>query len=578
MALSKPPSAAKGYHSPCSQPSVTNEMVLDLIGAMNCNSDYTYSTLREWLLEQFGAPCAKENFPSVSAIRQSVLRVSAKLCKLKKERNSQSKLERIQAFLQDEYHLPQTCDKITKAADSPMGDKSLYMHCDKVLQNINVELCRNLTQSQLDNEVKERKIMQLRHKMYSMHRNTSKKFIRKEDTIALQARKISEQVDTLKCLNDEVTSLKPQVEELQRDKEKLRHRVAYWKKMVVDLKEAYEHQADENIAQHQQQSSKLTERLDHLEQENTKLKETVETILEDSPDLHVTTFQNGRYTDNIRACCYELLSLNVGIKRVAPIIMTVLKNLTDLSIDKLPSKSLLCNVMVECLTLAHAQLGEELSCDDKNNYTIQSDGTTKFGEHYGTFDIATDNNTYILGIRHVFSGSAQDTLDTLKEILEDLDLVQAKLESAKVSSKIIVKLKNSMSDRHAAEKHFNQLLSEYRSDILPDVFAGWSSLRDKEKKQVIRMNNFFCGLHFLVALADAAEATTKLWKLVDSDGKASATSGTQRLIRTACKAFTHRGSEQAGCSAYFRSYLRDKGIHRIALAPFRGNRFNIIFL
>ena len=126
--------------------------------------------------------------------------------------------------------------------------------------------------------------------------------------------------------------------------------------------------------------------MDHLEQENTELKETVD-------DLHVTTFQNGRYTDNIRACCYELLSLNVGIKKVAPIIMTVLKNLTDLSIDKLPSKSLLCNMMVECLTLAHAQLGEELSCDDKNNYTIQSDGTTKFGEHYGTFDIATDNNT-----------------------------------------------------------------------------------------------------------------------------------------------------------------------------------------
>ena len=53
-------------------------------------------------------------------------------------------------------------------------------------------------------------------------------------------------------------------------------------------------------------------------------------------------------------------------------------------------------MMVECLTLAHAQLGEELSCDDKNNYTIQSDRTTKFGEHYGTFDIATDNNlTYL---------------------------------------------------------------------------------------------------------------------------------------------------------------------------------------
>ena len=32
------------------------------------NSDGTYSTLRERLLEQFGAPCEKEKLPSVSVI------------------------------------------------------------------------------------------------------------------------------------------------------------------------------------------------------------------------------------------------------------------------------------------------------------------------------------------------------------------------------------------------------------------------------------------------------------------------------------------------------------------------------
>ena len=37
-------------------------------------------------------------------------------------------------------------------------------------------------------------------------------------------------------------------------------------------------------------------------------------------------------------------------------------------------------------------------------------------------------------------------------------------------------------------------------------------------------------------------------------------------------------TEQAGCSAYFRSYLRGKGVHKIPLAQFpRGNRFNILF-
>ena len=55
----------------------------------------------------------------------------------------------------------------------------------------------------------------------------------------------------------------------------------------------------------------------------------------------------------------------------------------------------------------------------------------------------------------------------------------------------------------------------------------------------------------------------------------SRSSGTQQLIRTSCKAFHHRGSQQSGSSTLFRSYLRNHGIHKIPLAPFVGNRFNI---
>lgn len=54
-------------------------------------------------------------------------------------------------------------------------------------------------------------------------------------------------------------------------------------------------------------------------------------------------------------------------------------------------------------------------------------------------------------------------------------------------------------------------------------------------------------------------------------------SGTQCLIRTACKAFHSRGSEQAGCSTLFHTFLRRKGIDKVPPAAFRGNRFNILF-
>ncbi len=39
----------------------------------------------------------------------------------------------------------------------------------------------------------------------------------------------------------------------------------------------------------------------------------------------------------------------------------------------------------------------------------------------------------------------------------------------------------------------------------------------------------------------------------------------------------HRGSEQAGCSTHFRTYLRHNGVQKIPLASFVGNRFNILF-
>ncbi len=129
-------------------------------------------------------------------------------------------------------------------------------------------------------------------------------------------------------------------------------------------------------------------------------------------------------------------------------------------------------------------------------FTLQTDGTTKYGHHFGTYDIATTDATYHLGLCHVFSGSAQTTLDTLKEILEDLDIVSNEVGSSKVSEKVLLKIKNTMSDRHSAEKLFSQLLEDYRAGILPDIVLGWEEMSIDEKEQLVRMNNFFCGLHF----------------------------------------------------------------------------------
>lgn len=78
-------------------------------------------------------------------------------------------------------------------------------------------------------------------------------------------------------------------------------------------------------------------------------------------------------------CCYKLLSLNVGIRNVGPVIHTVLNSIAHKSVSRLPSYSSLCRMITEGLSVAEMQLGEKLTEEGSDNFTLQMDGTTKYG-------------------------------------------------------------------------------------------------------------------------------------------------------------------------------------------------------
>ena len=82
-------------------------------------------------------------------------------------------------------------------------------------------------------------------------------------------------------------------------------------------------------------------------------------------------------------------------------------------------------------------------------------------------------------------------METLKEILNDIGSVQLALGKQAASSKIVAKLKNTMSDHHTAEKLFNEVLEDFRAEILPTVAANWEQMTGIEREQLTRMNNFF---------------------------------------------------------------------------------------
>lgn len=134
------------------------------------------------------------------------------------------------------------------------------------------------------------------------------------------------------------------------------------------------------------------------------------------------------------------------------------------------------------------------------------------------------------------------------------------------AKEILASIKNTMSDRHIVEKNFNELLEVYRDEVLPDVIERWNGLTSDQQASLSKMNNFFCGLHFLVALADAAAATLQNWESLHSDeDDCSSGSGTVRLIRTACKAVQKQCSQQAGCHECLGLISRPKELQNFQL-------------
>lgn len=68
------------------------------------------------------------------------------------------------------------------------------------------------------------------------------------------------------------------------------------------------------------------------------------------------------------------------------------------------------------------------------------------------------------------------------------------------------------------QKKFNEILGQFRNEVVPTVVSGWNEMEEKEK--VLKMNDFFCGLHYIMGMTKQAEAALKVFdKLLFGDEK-----------------------------------------------------------
>ena len=136
--------------------------------------------------------------------------------------------------------------------------------------------------------------------------------------------------------------------------------------------------------------------------------------------------------------------------------------------------------LLEARSLAQIQVVDELVDGfDSENRTSRSDGTSKKGHSFITFDIVNDaGKTSVAGVHEVSSGDAQSQLQVLENILEDVCAMFVRQNDGKdkedrAMNKTLKRTKNVMSDGCAVQKKFNYLFTSYRKELLNE----WESSR-----------------------------------------------------------------------------------------------------
>ena len=337
--------------------------------------------------------------------------------------------------------------------------------------------------------------------------------------------------------------------------------------LLQNLKEA-----KQEIADLQCKNDQLSEKLVEIEASN-------------SPEVKTFDTNTKTFTPELQKCIFELLQHHVSSSHVSPVIQSCL-NLVGKKANKLPSVSTVNNINIQRAWLSQKQMSEVLP--SKEYTTLYTDETSKFGSKFGAYAASDmDGNYYVLGLRDLPTKSAKDTLHTFKEILQDIDS-RINLSESEVSKQILVNIRNTMSDKAATETKFNTLLEIFRKETLPKIIEGHNIMSREDTLPLDKMCNFFCGLHSLVHMAETTKSAFNEIEKGHYDSQfnnLSSKNGEGRaftLIRLACKSFARGADEKSGCHGPFVSFvdslLKENGFHSLPLTPFRGNRFNILFV
>lgn len=235
----------------------------------------------------------------------------------------------------------------------------------------------------------------------------------------------------------------------------------------------------------------------------------------------IATFENGKYTNEVRECCMQLVTEgNVSLNKLPIVITSVLKNLTGKLPERLPSKSLISSrLMVEakivaCKQACEAMLTNYKPTEAKGN-VLHQDATTKYHDHYEGMQVTLkDGSNLSLGLSKVGGGDAATYTKCFNNIIDDLarSYSNPDEDSTKVKAKLITSIKCFLSDQCATNNVFNENIEKIRKDLLLTVINNFDNMTENEKSDITKMGRFACRLHLLANFGTAADKALKLFE------------------------------------------------------------------
>lgn len=264
-----------------------------------------------------------------------------------------------------------------------------------------------------------------------------------------------------------------------------KRREDYWKTKCTKLetttdttKEDYQQLIYELQADNDQQRTTITELQTALKEKDDQIAYLIEQLQEgdETRVIHLFDKKEKAFTPELHLCVYSLLEHNVPSTQIGPTIEACLK-LAGKEPDRLPSPSTVANMNIQRLCLVKKQLQDELP--EKINTTLHTDETSKVGIKYGGFSVRDEEGNYFaLGLREMATKSAQNTLDTFKEILQDIADTRKETHPQSAGNEIVCNIQNTMSDRAATELKFNELLESYHR--YEQITTPWMMKRKKQ--------------------------------------------------------------------------------------------------